>query len=58
AVDSWNDHRIAMAKALAALRCKNPVIIRNSDSVSKSYPNFWSDFRKLGGIIDEFHLRQ
>jgi len=56
-VDSWNDHRIAMALAVAALRCKKPVIIRNSDSVSKSYPNFWSDFRKLGGIIDEFYLR-
>ena len=58
AVDSWNDHRIAMALAVAALRCKKPVIINNSDSVGKSYPNFWNDFRKLGGIIDEFHLRQ
>jgi len=57
-VDSWNDHRIAMAMAVAALRCKNPVIIKNSDSVKKSYPNFWNEFRKLGGIIDEFNLRQ
>jgi len=57
-VDSWNDHRIAMALAVAALRCKNPVVITNSTSVRKSYPNFWDDFRKVGGIVDEFNLRQ
>jgi len=52
--DSWNDHRIAMALAVAALRCKKPVIINNSDVVKKSYPHFWDDLRKLGGIVDEF----
>ena len=26
AVDSWNDHRIAMALAVAALGCKNPLL--------------------------------
>jgi len=56
-VDSWNDHRIAMAMAIAALRCKNPVIIKNSNSVNKSYPHFWDDFKRLGGIIDELDLR-
>ncbi len=57
-VDSWNDHRIAMALAVAALRCKNPVTIKNSNCVNKSYPDFWNDFRKLGGRIDEFQLRK
>jgi len=57
-VDSWNDHRIAMALAVAALRCQRPLIIKNSDVVKKSYPDFWDDFRKLGGIVDEFELGQ
>lgn len=42
--DSFGDHRIAMALALASLKCKNPVKILNSDCVSKSYPTFFEDF--------------
>ena len=55
-VDSWNDHRIAMAMAVASTRCKNPLIIRNADCVKKSYPDFWNDFRNLGGKADEWCL--
>ncbi|ADY56659.1 3-phosphoshikimate 1-carboxyvinyltransferase [Syntrophobotulus glycolicus DSM 8271] len=51
-VSSWNDHRIAMALAVAACRCTEPVLIEGSDAVSKSYPHFWEDYRKLGGRID------
>ena len=44
--DSHNDHRIAMA--LAPLAMKIGVIeINNADVVSKSYPNFWEEFRKI-----------
>lgn len=57
-VDSWNDHRIAMALAIASLRCREPVVIRNSEAVNKSYPAFWRDFEKLGGVIDEFCYRE
>ena len=42
--DSCNDHRIAMALALASLKCKNPVTILNSDCVSKSFPSFFEKF--------------
>lgn len=52
--DSWNDHRIAMALAIASIRCRDSVGIEGSHSVEKSYPNFWEDFKSLGGIIDEF----
>ncbi|MCX7884458.1 MAG: 3-phosphoshikimate 1-carboxyvinyltransferase [Caloramator sp.] len=52
-VDSYNDHRIAMALAIASTRCESPVIIKNSDAVKKSYPNFWSDFKNLGGKVEE-----
>jgi len=50
-VDSWNDHRIAMALAVAALKCKKPVEITGFEAVKKSYPHFWDDFYKLGGKI-------
>lgn len=46
---SFNDHRIAMAAAVAALRCKGNVTIRNAEAVSKSYPAFFEDYNKLGG---------
>lgn len=41
--DSHNDHRIATAAAVAALGAENPVKIKNSDSINKSYPNFYKD---------------
>lgn len=52
-VDSWNDHRIAMALSIAALRCKQPVTIHNSGAVAKSYGNFFEDFIKVGGRCHE-----
>jgi 3-phosphoshikimate 1-carboxyvinyltransferase len=52
-VDSWGDHRIAMALSIASIRCKNPVTINGSDSVEKSYPDFFKDFLRLGGVLDE-----
>ncbi len=47
--DSFNDHRIAMAAAVASLKCKSDVVIRNAEAVNKSYPAFFEDFNKLGG---------
>lgn len=55
-VDSWKDHRIAMALAIASIKCVDDVIITNSDSVNKSYPHFWEDFKSLGGNVYEFNL--
>lgn len=48
-VDSCNDHRIAMAMAIAALRSSAPITIKNAEAVEKSYPDFFTDFNKLGG---------
>lgn len=47
--DSFGDHRIAMAAAVAAQKCENPVIITNAQAVSKSYPAFFEDYNSLGG---------
>ncbi len=55
-VDSFDDHRIAMAAAIAATVASGPVTIRGADCVAKSYPGFWQDYRTLGGHY-EFHLR-
>lgn len=46
AADAHGDHRIAMASALASLRCRKPVFLSGAESVKKSYPNFWEDFEK------------
>lgn len=51
-VDSFNDHRIAMAAAVAAAKCKGEVIITDASAVNKSYPDFYTDYNKLGGHAD------
>ena len=50
-VDSCNDHRIAMAAAIAATVCKEPVTILGAQAVNKSYPQFWEEYRRLGGKL-------
>ena len=49
-VSGWNDHRIAMALAIASQRCSGELVIEGAECVRKSYPDFWQDFAKLGGI--------
>ena len=49
-VNSANDHRIAMAAAIASVVCGD-VEIDGAEAVKKSYPAFFEDFRKLGGIV-------
>lgn len=53
---SWKDHRIAMTLAIAATRCKKPIIIKDYDCVAKSYPRFFEDYKMLGGDIDEWSM--
>ena len=53
AVDSWNDHRVAMSLGVASQRAVEPLVLTGANSVAKSYPRFWSDFVKLGGKISE-----
>lgn len=46
---SHKDHRIAMMLAIAATRAEGPVVIKDWECVSKSYPNFFEDYTMLGG---------
>jgi len=48
-VDSYGDHRIAMACAVAALGAKGRTILNGAACVTKSYPNFFEDLKNLGG---------
>lgn len=52
-LDAFDDHRIAMAMAIAAIRADGPITIQGAESISKSYPNFFDDYVKLGGIVRE-----
>ncbi|WP_299603067.1 3-phosphoshikimate 1-carboxyvinyltransferase [uncultured Aquimarina sp.] len=45
AIDTYHDHRMAMAFAPLALR--ESLCINDADVVSKSYPDFWDDLKKL-----------
>lgn len=45
-----NDHRVVMALAGAALGSRGPVTVTDAWSVRKSYPGFFDDFKRLGGI--------
>ena len=59
-VEVWshNDHRIAMTLAIASTRCKEPIVIKDFECISKSYPRFFDDFKMLGGSFDEWHVGQ
>ncbi|MGH2647513.1 MAG: 3-phosphoshikimate 1-carboxyvinyltransferase, partial [Ginsengibacter sp.] len=46
-VTSHNDHRIAMACAVAALGAKGKTIIQDAEAVKKSYPSFYQDLKML-----------
>ncbi len=47
-IDAFNDHRIVMAAAIAALYADGGVTINGAEAVSKSYPDFFSHLSSLG----------
>ncbi len=46
--DSYNDHRMVMSLAIAALRATEPIIINKAEAINKSYPHFFEDLQSLG----------
>lgn len=56
-VDSFADHRIAMAAAVAASNCAQGATITGAECCAKSYPTFFEDFVRLGGIAHGFDDR-
>ncbi len=51
AIDTYNDHRMAMAFAPLAL--KTSLKINDAEVVSKSYPDFWEDLKDLRFDVKE-----
>jgi len=47
AIDTYEDHRMAMAFAPAAF-VLGSIDINNPEVVSKSYPNYWEDLKQTG----------
>jgi 3-phosphoshikimate 1-carboxyvinyltransferase len=52
-LDAHNDHRLAMSLSLAALFAEGNSIINGAEAVSKSYPQFFDDLKKLGAKVEE-----
>lgn len=50
-IDSHNDHRIAMAGAIAAIDAESEVHIQDPECVAKSYPDFFADLQKIGAVV-------
>ena len=51
-VPSYSDHRMAMSAAVAALGSGGEITLRGAEAVNKSYPNFFEDYKMLGGKAD------
>jgi 3-phosphoshikimate 1-carboxyvinyltransferase len=47
AVNSYHDHRIAMACAVAALQANGETTIEDAEAIDKSYPDFYKDVKGL-----------
>lgn len=52
AVSGANDHRIVMAFAVLAAYSVGETVIEGYTAINKSYPNFFEDFKALGGIAN------
>ncbi len=50
--DSFNDHRIVMAAAVASLISEKEVIINNAEAINKSFPDFFEYFKQTGGTYN------
>jgi len=49
-IDSWKDHRIAMAFAILGIK-SGGITINNADCVSKTFPEFWGIIKDVGGQV-------
>jgi 3-phosphoshikimate 1-carboxyvinyltransferase len=47
-----NDHRMVMAAAVACLAASSACTITDPRAIKKSYPNFFEEFKRLGGSVE------
>lgn len=55
-VDSYKDHRLVMAAAVAATCASDMVWIKDPVAVEKSYPSFFEDYVNLGGTVNGINV--
>jgi 3-phosphoshikimate 1-carboxyvinyltransferase len=49
-IDTYDDHRMAMCFSLVSLGPKGvSVVIKDPDCVKKTYPGYWTEFRRMTG---------
>ena len=52
-LDSFDDHRVAMACLLASCRSETPVTVRNCLNINTSFPTFKETMNSIGMNINE-----
>ena len=52
-VEGFNDHRIVMSMAMAVAKCTSAIEITDKESINKSYPDFFNDYRAIMGKAEE-----
>jgi 3-phosphoshikimate 1-carboxyvinyltransferase len=57
-VDPQGDHRIAMALAVAALGAEGETVIKDSECVGVSFPDFFKTLERLRGGENQEDLRR
>lgn len=55
-LESFKDHRIAMALSIAGLAAEGETIVRNSECAAVTYPSFVEDFKKMGANFMEMTI--
>ncbi len=55
-LNGYNDHRIVMAMAIAAIRAQGKICIDDANSIGKSYPMFFEEYNRLKGIVNVLDL--
>lgn len=52
-INTFNDHRIAMAASILAIKASGDVLIKDAECIQKSYPTFYEVYKNLGGEVIE-----
>lgn len=50
--EGYNDHRIVMSLSTAAAGCDGDIVITDMESINKSYPSYFEEYKRLGGKAD------
>lgn len=52
-VEGYNDHRIVMSMSIAVEKSTNPIEITDKESINKSYPAFFEDYKGIMGKVED-----